>query len=333
MEVALSQRLGKASKRSTHQWTASEDAVLVQCLLELVNQGWSKDNGFKSGYLQQLEKWMASKIPNCQIKVDPHIKSRMKTLKTQYREMADMLGHAASGFGWNDVNKCVTCDLDVWTEWLKEHKDAASLRNKPFPHYDELTIIFGKDRATGKGAEAPIDAVKNIEVEEATAKTALEAYNAMNSSEYEDMFNDVNLENFQESVFLNNTGNNESFPATTRMPTMDGETERARKNQKVTKGNVKDLTFVENMAKLGEVCEGAKQEISKLANCFQHLADNAKRKMQVYDVIAAIEGLSKEDALRVGAILATNVDKTNFLLSILDDMNKAYVQGLLNGSM
>ncbi|XVF58897.1 hypothetical protein PTKIN_Ptkin07bG0103000 [Pterospermum kingtungense] len=159
----------------------------------------------------------------------------------------------------------------------------------------------------------------------------LQKHNAMNSSKYEDMFNDINLENFQESVFVNNTGNNESSPSIARMPTIDDETERAR--QKGKKSNVKDVTFVENMAKLGEVCEGAKQEISKLANCFQHLVDNAKKKMQVYDVIAAIESLTKEDALRAGAILATNVDKTNFLFSIPDDMKKAYVQGLLNGSM
>ena len=42
---------------------------------------------------------MAEKIPNCGIKGDPHIKSRMKTLKTQYKEMTNLLGHAGSGFG------------------------------------------------------------------------------------------------------------------------------------------------------------------------------------------------------------------------------------------
>ena len=119
MDGLSSQRSGKASKRSIHQWTSTEDAVLVNCLLELVNQGWSKDNGFRAGYLQQLEKWMAEKIQNCGIKGDPHLKSRMKTLKTQYRELADMLGHAGSGFGWDDVNKCVTCELNVWNGWVK----------------------------------------------------------------------------------------------------------------------------------------------------------------------------------------------------------------------
>ena len=51
MDGLSSQRLGKASKRSTHQWTSTEDEILVNCVLELVNQGWSKDNGFRAGYL------------------------------------------------------------------------------------------------------------------------------------------------------------------------------------------------------------------------------------------------------------------------------------------
>ncbi|XVF78399.1 hypothetical protein PTKIN_Ptkin14bG0129000 [Pterospermum kingtungense] len=87
------------------------------------------------------------------------------------------------------------------------------------------------------------------------------------------------------------------------------------------------------MAKLDEICEGAKEEIGKLASCFQHLADNAKRKMQVYDVIAAIEGLTDEDALKAIAIISTDTDKTNVLFSIPDRMKKLYVQQLLNGSM
>ena len=87
------------------------------------------------------------------------------------------------------------------------------------------------------------------------------------------------------------------------------------------------------MAKLGEVYKSAKEEIGKLAICFQHLADNVKRKMQVYDVIAVIEGLTNEDALRVGAIIFINVDKINYFFSIPDRMKKLYVQGLLSGSM
>ena len=76
---------------------------------------------------------------------------------------------------------------------MQGHKDVVGLRNKLFPHFDELAIIFCKDRAIGERAEAPTDAMENIEVEETTAKAASKAYNVINVSEDDDsFFNEVN---------------------------------------------------------------------------------------------------------------------------------------------
>ncbi|XVF48100.1 hypothetical protein PTKIN_Ptkin03bG0164400 [Pterospermum kingtungense] len=170
----------------------------------------------------------------------------------------------------------------------------------------QLVLRMRLDRATGEGAEAtgegaevPGDAVENIQVEEATEKATSEAYDVMNNGENYDDYFDVNLENVSESILFTNTGNSESSPSMGKRPTV----------------------------------QGAKEEIGKLASCFQHLADNAKRKMQVYDVIAAIEGLTDEDALKAIAIISADTDKTNVLFSIPDCMKKLYVQQLLNGSM
>ncbi|KAA8537106.1 hypothetical protein F0562_029584 [Nyssa sinensis] len=44
--------------------------------------------------------------------------------------------------------------------------DTNSFKNKPFPMYEKLGFIFGKDRATGKGAKAPADAVEDLDAEE-----------------------------------------------------------------------------------------------------------------------------------------------------------------------
>ena len=48
---------------------------------------------------------------------------------------------------------------------MQNIKDAKGWRNKPFPMYERLANIFGKDRATGKGAEAPADMVENMNLE------------------------------------------------------------------------------------------------------------------------------------------------------------------------
>ena len=42
--------------------------------------------------------------------------------------------------------------LNLFLIVLQSHKGAASFRGKPFPFYDKLCTIFGKDRATGSKA-------------------------------------------------------------------------------------------------------------------------------------------------------------------------------------
>ncbi|KAK3224552.1 hypothetical protein Dsin_011577 [Dipteronia sinensis] len=42
------------------------------------------------------------------------------------------------------------------------HPTAKGLRNKPFPYYEELGIVFGKDRANGQGAMRFFETVEEI---------------------------------------------------------------------------------------------------------------------------------------------------------------------------
>ncbi|XVF44266.1 hypothetical protein PTKIN_Ptkin02bG0106700 [Pterospermum kingtungense] len=83
-------------------------------------------------------------------------------MKRQYHAICEMLSNA-SGFGWNDEDKCVTASKDVFDEWIKSHPSAKGLRNKTFPHLDDFIIIFGEDRATEEGAESVADAVEASE--------------------------------------------------------------------------------------------------------------------------------------------------------------------------
>lgn len=48
---------------------------------------------------------------------------------------------------------------------LQSHPSHASWQNKSFPFYDDLVIIFGKDRATGVTADAPVDMMEEIDRE------------------------------------------------------------------------------------------------------------------------------------------------------------------------
>ncbi|XP_060674109.1 uncharacterized protein LOC125418997 [Ziziphus jujuba] len=48
---------------------------------------------------------------------------------------------------------------------LRYNPSAKSWRSKHFPVYERLANIFGKDRATGVGAQTPIDLVNDINME------------------------------------------------------------------------------------------------------------------------------------------------------------------------
>ncbi|KAI3746518.1 hypothetical protein L6452_08952 [Arctium lappa] len=69
------------------------------------------------------------------------------------------------GFGWDDARQCVTVDAQVLEDYLKKHPSKNYIANKPFPQYERLKAIFGKDRATGSLAESAADAIEHINLE------------------------------------------------------------------------------------------------------------------------------------------------------------------------
>nr|POE68149.1 hypothetical protein CFP56_19800 [Quercus suber] len=66
------------------------------------------------------------------------------------------------GFGWNDNEKMVVVEKQIFEDWVKGHLDAKGLQNKRFPHFDDLALVFGKDRASGDRAQHATDATEEL---------------------------------------------------------------------------------------------------------------------------------------------------------------------------
>ncbi|WOK98098.1 hypothetical protein Cni_G06808 [Canna indica] len=64
------------------------------------------------------------------------------------------------------------CEKDV---------DARILKNKHFPYYEKLSVVFGKDRATGVNVEMPLDAVERLDEEEVEVRDDVEVMDSPSS--------------------------------------------------------------------------------------------------------------------------------------------------------
>ncbi|KAL6503823.1 hypothetical protein OROGR_025746 [Orobanche gracilis] len=150
-----------ADRRS---WTTNEGDLLITILQDIVINGGRGDNGsFRSGTYEVVVSKMREKIPRISM-TSKHVQNKIKRLKDKYSAAYDMLN--TSGFGWNDANQCVTVEApDILEEYLKKHPNKNYTANKPFPAYERLKLVFGKDRASGNMAESAIDALENMNAE------------------------------------------------------------------------------------------------------------------------------------------------------------------------
>ena len=76
------------------------------------DSGWKVDTGHKFGYPQFIEKELAARVPNANIKADPHVASKVKTLKKLLSYILD-IQQSGSGFGWDDERKMVVGDRAI----------------------------------------------------------------------------------------------------------------------------------------------------------------------------------------------------------------------------
>ncbi|TXG49303.1 hypothetical protein EZV62_025178 [Acer yangbiense] len=166
MDARGCSQVNEQEKRGNrHVWSKEEEEALLGIMDEIVVSGGRADCGsFRAGTLKNIELRLATILPNCDLRATPHIESKLKTWKKQYRVIYDMIN--TSGFGLNNVRKCVEVDNnEAWHSYvqMRHHKQAEGWRDKPFPLYERLANIFGKDRATGRTAYTPESLTTDLE--------------------------------------------------------------------------------------------------------------------------------------------------------------------------
>ncbi|CAO2842014.1 unnamed protein product [Amaranthus hypochondriacus] len=94
-------------------------------------------------------------MPEAELKVS-NIDSRLSYLRKRFNALQD-IKQKDSEFGWDDNHKMVTGDRKLFDDWAKSHKDARGMFRKSFSFYDDLELIYSKDKATGSKAILPAD--------------------------------------------------------------------------------------------------------------------------------------------------------------------------------
>ncbi|KAL8513950.1 hypothetical protein ACS0TY_013169 [Phlomoides rotata] len=134
---------GKPS-RGRRSWTRVEEDALINCLTDIVNDGWKATNGFKAGFQRQLEKGMRKRLPGTDIVVNPHINSKIQVWKKEYSTLSDIL--SKSGIGWNSTTSMIEVEDDgVWDASKRADPQMKSMHFKTWPYYSRWLDIFGKD--------------------------------------------------------------------------------------------------------------------------------------------------------------------------------------------
>ncbi|XP_073029208.1 uncharacterized protein [Primulina eburnea] len=154
--------VGKVKKadKTRRSWSEREEELLIQALKEASVQGWKSGNGFRPGYLCFLENRMKFAFPDTNLRVNPHINSKVHVWNKLYGSLVTLL--SKSGVGWNDTEKTIEASNDIWEALIKADNNARSLRHKKWIYYHDWCEIFGNERATGERAEHFTAAVQEV---------------------------------------------------------------------------------------------------------------------------------------------------------------------------
>ncbi|XXG73451.1 hypothetical protein AAC387_Pa07g2365 [Persea americana] len=136
-------------------FNSTMDDEMLGFLMEQIDMGQRGDRGFEvEAYTSVANSMNAAHGEKYLFTVDT-IKNRCKKLKADYASVTEMLN--AYGFGYDNSTHRIVADDEVWIGWLRGHPKANTWRSRTID-YDKLSMVFGRDSATGRFARSSVDA-------------------------------------------------------------------------------------------------------------------------------------------------------------------------------
>lgn len=105
-------------ERTRRSWSKREEEVMIMALHDIVAGGWKADNGFRPGHSKMIYNVLKREIPNTELKVSPHINSKISTWKRDYHSLSLILDRSGIGFN-SDGGHRIECNDDQWAQIVK----------------------------------------------------------------------------------------------------------------------------------------------------------------------------------------------------------------------
>ncbi|WOL00505.1 hypothetical protein Cni_G09218 [Canna indica] len=132
------------------------------------------------------------------------------------------------------------------------------MKNKSFPHYEKLSVVFGKDQATGKNVETPTDILEMLNDEETNKTDEASKTNDMEAS--------------SPHVIVDGS--------TSRNQSREGRKGKNRGDNKMASEVAKIGEYISAVAsKIGDIANN----ITTLSNQFGHDKDLAKMQREIHE--------------------------------------------------
>ncbi|KAM5572598.1 hypothetical protein ABKV19_012579 [Rosa sericea] len=301
-------------------WTTKEDSVLVESLQGLYHDTkWRSENGFKNGYLTQIEAMMEAKMPGCGIQASPHIESRVKTLKKKYYALAEMLSQ--SGFGWNDDEMMLVCERRVYDEWVQKRRYASGLYSKPFPYYYMLGEIYGKAREVGAYIDNADDDREEFRQEDEDAN--IDQILGVNDDDAAGNLNlnvDMNVESQSEG--------SEEFDVSYTLGTPSAQQRRPTESAPSVSDHGRRVK-AKVMEEMSKNVSTMSSKIDALVNIFSSDKEVAELQAKLDSELNKIDGLTEFQVFRATNILARQHDLLRVFFGMSEERKQTYVTYLL----
>nr|XP_009628557.1 uncharacterized protein At2g29880-like [Nicotiana tomentosiformis] len=138
--------------------------LMLEILANEVKQGNKSTNQFKAISFNRVSDAIKQQLgmEECSLK---HVENHLKTLRSTWNIVQTLLNK--SGLGWDDNLNIITASPRVYAFHAQAHPTHEKFINKKIEVFEEMSLVYGNDRARGDCAKSLDDIGLNCSSEKA----------------------------------------------------------------------------------------------------------------------------------------------------------------------